>query len=297
MVADHERRPSRLAPSGARGALLLAAGWAVLSCSCGGEEPGAAPRPAAAEAPPAAASGSQRPGARGTGAPPAEVIGEEPYGSAELGALAGEIRFEGTPPARFPLGADQKAECKHHPEVQHLSDIAIVNDGKVQYAFVHLKFGVDAARVPPVPQAALTLDQRGCIYTPHVLGLRAGQKLLVTNSDPTSHNVHVLAKRNSAPANRTMGQGQAALEYLFERSETVLFKCDIHPWMGAVVHVEEHPWFAVSDGAGRFRIEDIPPGDYVVEAEHELFEGARGSVKIEGGKTRAIALVLRPEGP
>jgi hypothetical protein len=115
----------------------------------------------------------------------------------------------------------------------------------------------------------------------------------VTNEDPTTHNVHTKSKLNSE-INKTMGAGQAPLEFRFERSERpVPFKCDIHPWMGAEVYVEEHPWFAVSDAQGRFRIEDVPPGEYVVEALHADLKSARGRVSVRAGTASGIAFTFR----
>ena len=276
-----------------RSTLALAPVLALLCTACGKSdepEPGAPREAASAPDSPA----SDRRGGRGPEAPPAAAIGEEAYDSSELGALFGEVRFEGQPPERFRIGAADKDECQHHPEVQHLSDIAIVNDGKVQYAYVYLKSGIDEARIPPAPAASVTLDQRGCIYTPHVVALRTGQKLLVANSDPTTHNVNFKAKLNNVLGNKSMGQGQAPLEFTYTREEhEIPFKCDVHPWMGAVVHVEEHPWFSVTGERGEFRIEAIPPGEYVVEVLHETFGKERASVTIAAGRANGVALTLR----
>ena len=126
--------------------------------------------------------------------------------------------------------------------------------------------------------------------------MQAGQKMLVKNSDPTTHNVNVKAPRNNASGNVNMGQGQAPLEYLFARRELpVHLKCDIHPWMSAMVYVQEHPWFAVSDEDGTFRIPDVPPGEYVVEAVHEEFGKTRGKVRVEAGASSGFALTLEAD--
>src|SRR5262249_48346068 len=99
---------------------------------------------------------------------------------------------------------------------------------------------------------------------------------LIRNSDPTNHNVHSLPRKNDA-SNVQMGPGQAPLEITFERAEApIKFQCDVHSWMGAAVFVEEHPWFAITDEHGAFTIRDVPPGDYVVEAVHELLGRASG---------------------
>ncbi len=269
---------------------------ATSSCSCGNsEEPGAGP-PASkgADAPDAAeeerSAGVSR--TREGKSSAVESLAGEPFSSDTLGAVHGEVRFLGTPPERFQIVASEKPECSHFPEeVEHLSEVVIVNDGKLESVLVYLSKGVDASKVPAPPSAPATLDQRGCTYRPHVLALQAGRKLLVANSDPTNHNVHVVARKNT-PSNRNVGEGQPPLELLFDKEELSLrFKCDIHPWMGAWLHVIEHPWFAITDDRGSFRIEDVPPGTYTVEFLHEEYGrlSAR-EIAVEPGRSTGIAV-------
>jgi hypothetical protein len=108
--------------------------------------------------------------------------------------------------------------------------------------------------------------------------------------------VHALPKK-SPEVNRNMGAAGPAttpLEFTFTRAEReVPFKCDIHPWMGAVAYVVEHPWFAVTDDHGAFLIRDVPPGEYVVEAEHEKLGAAAGKVKVTAGRSTGFSLTLR----
>lgn len=232
---------------------------------------------------------------RDSSTPDATVIDERPYDSTEFGALHGEIRITGEPPARFPLGADQQADCRHHPEVEQLSEIVVAEAGKLQNVYVHLRLpgSFDETKVPAPPATPVLLDQRGCMYTPHVLALQAGQTLRVANSDPTTHNVNYLAPKNAVTGNRNMGAGQAPLELtLTKPEEKIRFKCDVHPWMGAWAYVEEHPWFAVSGKGGVFEIRDVQPGTYTVEAIHEHYGKIRGRVVVEANKSRGIALTF-----
>lgn len=262
--------------------------FALAYCSCGSEQSG---QGAPALAPTETASAPERAGRAAT--PPVTSIGDEPYESAELGALHGTIVFEGRAPERFELGASARPECKHHAEVDQRANVVVVNAGKLAGCFVHLKSGYDQAAIPAAPSASVTLDQRGCMYVPRVVAMQLGQVLLVSNSDPTNHNVHARPKKNDE-VNRNMGLGQAALEFRFERAEkAVPFACDIHPWMGAVVFVEEHPWFAVSDQDGNFRIRAVPPGEYVVEAVHENLGAVTGSVTVTAGSSTGFTLTLR----
>jgi plastocyanin len=223
---------------------------------------------------------------------PANLTGEEPYDSADLGALHGAILFAGEVPERFALGAASAPECKHHPEVDQRRNDVIAEGGKLANVYVYIKSGHDPARIPPAPSTAVTLDQRGCMYVPRVVALQLGQMLRVSNGDPTTHNVHLEARRN-ARANSSMGKDQTPLEFRFDRAERPIHvKCDIHPWMGAAVFVEEHPWFAVTDEHGAFRIRDLAPGEYVVEAVHETLGEVAGKVTVAAGRSTGFTLTI-----
>jgi plastocyanin len=260
--------------------------------ACGKDAAVTDPRlPAQSEGEPARATAAGR---RET-IPAATLLEARPFASPTLGALHGTVMFVGTPPERFPQGAAKSAECKHHPEVDQRQNLVVVNEGKLSGAFVRLASGFDAKALPPLVDAPLTLDQKGCMYVPRVLGLRVGQTLRVTNLDPTAHNVHMRPKRN-LELNKTMGKGQAALEFRFERPEwPVPISCDIHPWMGAAVFVEEHPWFAVSDAQGDFEIRAVPPGEYVVEVLHERLAKRAGRASVQAGQSTGVTFTLTLE--
>ena len=182
---------------------------------------------------------------------------------------------------------ESTAGCQHDDTPRNES--IVVHSGRLQNVFVYISSDVDAARLPPVPSTPLVLDQLGCIFRPHVLGMRAGRKLVAANNDTVSHNVRVSAKRNDDP-NRTIGPG-TLLELSFDNQEVaVKFACDIHPWMSAYLCVVDHPYFAVSGPDGSFRIENVPPGKYDLTFWHasrkvRFQRRLRGVVVSPGGDT------------
>ena len=74
----------------------------------------------------------------------------------------------------------------------------------------------------------------------------------------------------------------------------VVVKCDVHAWMQAFIRVDPHPFHAVSDAEGRFRISDIPPGSYVLESWHERLGPLRRPVRIEPGETLSVDIEYPP---
>jgi plastocyanin len=141
-------------------------------------------------------------------------------------------------------------------------------NGTLAQIFVYVKEGLEGMSFP-VPSEAALLDQQGCMYVPHVIGVQTGQTLTVRNSDDTLHNV------NAQPANNpgfNIGQPVAGMTYdhTFESPEIMIpVKCDVHPWMAAYIGVVPHPYFTVTDTEGGFSIDRLPPGDYVLEAWSE----------------------------
>ncbi len=198
--------------------------------------------------------------------------------------IAGKITLNGTPPPEKeiePIKADPTCGKLHKEPV--MTRFYVVGQGNgLGDVFVYLKEGVSGAPAPSAKPAVL--DQKGCEYTPYVLGLQANQKLVVKNSDPVMHNIHptpVVA--GNKEQNKAQVPNGPDLEFTFEKPEVLLrFKCDVHPWMFAYVGVVEHPYFAVSDKDGNFKIANVPPGKYVVEAFHRKGGKVTQNVEVAG---------------
>ena len=274
--------------------LGLVLGPLSLLVACGGGAGSAEQAPDSAGPSSAPSAPSAAPG-RAASASTLVLSGDEPVDSAEFGGLHGTILFVGDAPERFELKGTGLPECKHHPEVDTRSNVIVVDEGKLAGVFVTLASGYDEAKIPAAPATPVVLEQKGCMYVPRVVALQLGQKLRVSNEDPTNHNVHMKGKRNNE-TNRNMGAKQPALEFEFQRSELPIpFACDIHPWMGAAVFVEKHPWFALSDEHGHFAIQNVPPGTYEVQALHESRElgNQSGKVTVVAGKSTGFTLSFR----
>jgi len=185
------------------------------------------------------------------------------------GRVVGVVKFEGKPPRRKPIrmGADQFC-TKAHKGTKVLTQSIVVNDdGALQYAFIYVKSGLSGSFAPPA-QAAV-INQVGCMYLPHVTGVMTGQPLLIINSDNTLHNVKMNSANNGSFNEGMPVPGMQLTKSLSKPELGVPLRCDVHPWMNAVLHVMDHPFFSVSDVEGRFEITGLPPGTYTLEAVHE----------------------------
>ena len=174
---------------------------------------------------------------------------------------------------------DADPNCpKRRRAPQFQATFLVGSDGKsLGNVFVYVKDGLGNYVYDP-PAGNATIDQKGCRYTPHVFGVRVGQKIEIINSDPTLHNIHATPKANSEFNTGQPMQGMKT-EHTFTAKEVMVpFKCDVHGWMNAYVGVLDHPFFAVTGEDGKFTLKGLPPGTYTVEAWHEkLGAGRRAS--------------------
>lgn len=209
--------------------------------------------------------------------------------AATAGSIGGLIKFEGAAPAgvSFKLSKDCVTNARPNPQ----SDAVLVSaDGGLQNAFVYVKAGLDPSYTYDAPAGPVELDQKGCIYTPRVLGVRVGQAIDVVNSDATLHNVHAMPMVNQE-FNKSQPVQNSHMLHTFTAPEVMVrFMCNVHNWMASYVAVMEHPYFAVTDSAGHFEIKNLPPGTYTVEAWHEKF--GRKTMQITVGDKQAQTMSL-----
>jgi len=196
---------------------------------------------------------------------------------------SGTVAFTGTAPTPKKIDSSADPACgTANPNLA--TEDTVVKDGKLANVFVYVKEGTaaDGTKIGDytftTPADAVTLDQKGCHYVPHVLGVQVNQKFRVTNSDPTQHNIHPSPKSNPQ-WNQTQPNGAAPIEKTFARAEVLIpVKCDQHPWMKSYIGVLKHPFFAVTAEDGTFVIKGLPPGKYTVAAWHEK-RGPNGTEK------------------
>ncbi|HKD16049.1 MAG TPA: carboxypeptidase regulatory-like domain-containing protein [Candidatus Angelobacter sp.] len=184
-----------------------------------------------------------------------------------LGSIFGTISFKGAAPKLPALDLSADPACPPDPQPQ---DVVVIKNGHLANVFVYIKSGLPKGSYP-LPAQPAVLDQKGCRYVPHVMGLMAGQRFEVRNSDNAEHNVHPMPKHNSEWNESQNPHGQPIVK-TFQHPEMMMpVQCNQHPWMEMYVNVLEHPFFAVSNEDGSFQIKDLPPGEYTVTAVHEKF--------------------------
>lgn len=237
------------------------------------------------EAPPATGGG-----AAGGGEPAAAVAYQT---TGDEGTITGTIDFDGAMPTERKIVMDGDSVCASAHPGGEVPDTFVVNDGKLANVFVYVKSGAEKYTFP-VPASEVELDQQGCMYTPHVVGVMANQKLKILTKDKTTHNIHPIPKINPE-WNESQPAGAPPIEKSFARAEVLIpVKCNQHPWMKAYIGVVKNPFFAVSGKDGSFVLKGLPPGDYEIEAIHEKLGPQTMKVTVGPKETKAIEFKFTP---
>jgi len=219
-------------------ALLCLLGlWALAGCS---------KKEAPTEEQPAAAPAASQPAAT-------------PIDPNTVASVSGTVKFDGTAPKPAKIDMSQDPACKG----TNSAETIVADGGNVANVFVYVKEGL-GDRTFDVPKDSVTLDQQGCKYHPHVLGVMTGQNIEIKNDDQTTHNIHPTPQANRE-WNESQPPASAPLEKSFAREEIMLpVKCNQHPWMRMYINVVKSPFYAVTGPDGKYEIKGLPPGDYTI---------------------------------
>jgi len=203
---------------------------------------------------------------------------------AGAGDITGDIHFNGAAPAErelTPIKDDPNCAAMYPGALPKTKFYVVGARGELADVVVSLKGIAGTSAGASVAPAAL--DQKGALYTPQIVAIQTGQKLIVKNSDPVVHNVHAKPADNPE-SNDVQMSGGADLTYTFAKPEMFLkFQCDVHPWMFAWVSVFDHPYFAVSGADGKFAIKNVPAGRYTLEAAHRKLGTQTVEIEVKDG--------------
>ena len=175
------------------------------------------------------------------------------------------------------------------PRVSIPADPATANDSRLQNVFVYLKGRFSFSP----PTGPVIVEQRGCRYVPHVVGVAVSQPVEFRNSDATIHNIHGMPKANDA-WNVSQVVHAPPITRRFEHPETMLrVQCNQHPWMKMYINVADSPLFAVTDAQGRFELNGVPPGTYDLVFVHETLGQQTRSVTVAAQEQKSVPVSFR----
>jgi plastocyanin len=222
-------------------------------------------------------------------ATPVAAPAATPIDPATAATVSGTVKFEGTAPPATKIDMSQDPACKG----PNAAEAVVASGGHLANVFVYVKEGL-GGRTFDIPKEAVTLDQSGCRYHPHVLGVMAGQGIKIVNSDPTTHNIHPTPKDNRE-WNESQPPKSAPLDKNFAREEILLpVKCNQHPWMKMYINVVKSPFYAVTGADGKFEIKGLPPGDYTLAFVHEKLGEQDEKVTLAAKDSKTVDVTFKP---
>jgi hypothetical protein len=205
--------------------------------------------------------------------------------SPDTGQITGTINFQGQKPELHAIKMEKDGVCVSlHQKPVYPQDGQVNASGTLPNVFIYVKHS--SAKLPSTPpRSPVTLTQKGCEYVPHVLGVMVNQPFEVINLDPTTHNIHVLAKINRQ-WNVSQQPGSPSVVRKFKDPEVMIpVRCNVHPWMKAYIGVTDNPFYAVTGKDGTFTLKGLPPGNYTIEAWTATFGSQVRNLTVRAGET------------
>jgi plastocyanin len=241
------------------------------------------------------AATGKKPVATTTGAPTAKTSAgaTKPTGGGAdaafgKGVIKATVKFTGeAPEMKVPKKRSEAEFCKDE-EVKF--NAVVVADGKLQDVFVGIAEGQLKGEYEADKPASL--DQKGCMYSPRIMGLMPEQEVMIKNSDPTLHNVNA-SMGASTLFNTAQPKGAPDLKKSFEEPGVYKFKCDVHSWMRAFAVATDNPFHGVTGADGTANIAKVPDGKYKVIAWHSQYGKKEKEVEVKGGE---VALEFEFDG-
>jgi hypothetical protein len=196
------------------------------------------------------------------------------------GTIVGAVKWSGSPQPDLSLPITKNSDECDPGKLQNrgLERLEIGPDKGVANTVVFLK-NIDKGKAMDIAPARQSLDQKNCRYEPHILLVPKEGNLQMKSSDPVLHNIHMVG---AAVYNLPFPIQDKVISRPMHRDGVIDLKCDAgHVWMNAEVLVVVHPYYAVTDEHGNFRLTNVPPGSYVITAWHEGWKIAREETVID----------------
>ena len=214
------------------------------------------------------------------------LLGQKVNAAGE-GKINGTVKLSGTAPHMRGIDMSKDPYCSkyHANSLVHMENVVVGQGDGLENVVLYLSEGLSGSELSEVPTAVPVFDQKGCMYTPHVLAMDVSQKYEVITSDQTTHNIHPLPNplTGNIPWNESQPPGAPPLVKSWKATEFIPVQCNIHPWM--------HGWFAVikgpyatTDDKGDYTINNVPPGNYTVTAWQEDYGTQTQKVTVAAGK-------------
>jgi hypothetical protein len=202
------------------------------------------------------------------------------------GKITGTVKLDGAAPHMRGIDMSKDPFCSkaHATDPAHSENVVVGSGEGLENVVLYISEGLSASALSAKPTQIPVFDQKGCMYTPHVLAMDVGQDFKVETSDQTAHNIHPEPNplTGNIPWNQSQPPGAAPVTKSWKAPEMIHVKCNIHPWMSGWFAVVKGP-YATTDDNGSYTIQNVPPGNYTVTAWQETLGTQTQKVTVAAG--------------
>jgi hypothetical protein len=206
----------------------------------------------------------------------------------EGGELTGTINFKGQVPVLNPLNVNRNPEYCGITVPDESLIINSENKG-IQNVVISFKEVHQGKKHDPMD---ISLDNTKCHFVPRTVAAMVGDSYQLRNSDPIIHNTNLQFETSSILSVILEPNGKIIRKPLIKNDGIIYGKCNVHKFMRTTILVFSHPYFAITDKNGQFKISDIPPGEYKVTIWHETLPAQEKIIKIEPHQETKLSLEL-----
>ena len=116
-----------------------------------------------------------------------------------------------------------------------------------------------------IPKTPAQMVQKNIAFLPDLLPVVIGTAVDFPNMDDTYHNVFSYSKTKRFDLGRYR-KDEKPTTVVFDKPGVVTIHCEIHERMRGTILVLETPYFQKTDTAGRYRMEHLPTGSFLLKA-------------------------------
>ncbi len=217
------------------------------------------------------------------------LMAYEAIETASTGTIVGTVTFQGKTPERKKIKVTRNKEVCGK-ETKLTESLMVGSNGGIKNAVLYLS-GINKGKKFEV-SSPLQIDQRGCQFRPHISIIPAGKSFDLINSDGILHNFRTNSTKNPI-LNKAQPKFKKTLKIKITQPEIIRANCDVHEWMNAWLVVAEHPYYALTDASGSFKITGVPPGTYTIRLWHETLGQQTRKVTVKAGEQTRAAFELK----
>ena len=226
-----------------------------------------------------------------------DVFGYDEVVVTNGGIITGKVTLKGPIPeprifplALYPFGpfCEKNKEISDGQGNVRISEFSVADDGGMKDVVVAVQ-GVRKGK--PFRPIVADLVARDCEFFPFVSIVRNHGTFTMKNEDPIIHNAQLYQseKGNLLLTVPNSPNSAGTFPIHFEKHKKIYqMICGMHEFMQTWGYAVDNPYYALTDGDGKFTIDQLPPGEYEVIAWRPHFKPIERRITVKANGTTPL---------